>query len=53
MSEQVYVVTGASGNIGKILTGSLLKAGKKVRVIGRSSSRLQPLIDLGAQAERP
>lgn len=50
MSEQVYVVTGASGNIGKILTGSLLKAGKKVRVIGRSSSRLQPLIDLGAQA---
>ena len=50
MNDQVYVVTGAGGNIGKYLSQILLRNGHKVRVIGRSISRLQPLIDQGAQA---
>ncbi len=50
MNDQVYVVTGAGGNIGKYLSEILLRNGHKVRVIGRSISRLQPLIDQGAQA---
>jgi len=50
MREEIYVVTGASGNIGKSLTEILLRNGHKVRVVGRSRERLQPLIDQGAQA---
>jgi len=50
MRNDTYVITGASGNIGRVLTGALLANGLKVRVIGRNRARLQPLIDLGAQA---
>lgn len=49
METQVYVVTGATGNIGKVLAELLLAEGKKVRVIGRSAERLQSLVDLGAE----
>ncbi len=49
-SNDLYVVTGATGNIGKELALALLKAGKKVRAIGRSAERLQPLVDEGAEA---
>ena len=46
----MYVITGATGNIGKVLTETLLTKGKKVRVVGRSAERLQPLVEKGAEA---
>ena len=46
----MYVITGATGNTGKPLALALLKAGKSVRVIGRSAERLQELVDQGAEA---
>ncbi len=46
----MYVVTGASGNSGNVVAERLLKAGKKVRAIGRSAERLQSLTARGAQA---
>ena len=45
----MYVVTGATGNTGKIVAKQLLAAGKKVSAIGRSAERLQPLAKQGAQ----
>jgi uncharacterized protein YbjT (DUF2867 family) len=45
----MYVITGATGNTGKPLTLALLKAGKKVRVIGRSKDKLKELADKGAE----
>jgi uncharacterized protein YbjT (DUF2867 family) len=41
---------GATGNIGSKLASHLLDEGEKVRVIGRSQERLQPLLDRGAEA---
>jgi uncharacterized protein YbjT (DUF2867 family) len=46
----MYVVTGASGNSGHVVAEKLLKAGKKVRAIGRSAERLQRLTTQGAEA---
>jgi uncharacterized protein YbjT (DUF2867 family) len=48
--REIYVITGATGNIGSELTLRLLGAGKKVRAVGRSAERLQPLVDKGAEA---
>ncbi len=45
----MYVITGATGNTGKIVAEALLKAGAKVRVVGREASRLEPLAKLGAE----
>lgn len=45
----MYVITGASGNTGKLIAHSLLQNGKKVRVIGRSLERLQSLTEKGAE----
>lgn len=45
----MYVITGATGNTGKAATERLLAQGKKVRVIGRSADRLQPLVAQGAE----
>ncbi len=45
----MYVITGASGNTGRLIAQSLLQNGKKVRVIGRSLQRLQSLTDQGAE----
>jgi uncharacterized protein YbjT (DUF2867 family) len=45
----MYVVTGASGNSGHVVAERLLKAGKKVRAIGRSAERLQRLAKQGAE----
>lgn len=50
MTRNTYVITGASGNIGRVLSETLLADGKKVHVIGRNREHLQPLINLGAQA---
>ncbi len=46
----MYTITGATGHIGRIIAELLLSKGEKVRVIGRSAERLQPLVDKGAEA---
>src|SRR5215831_10448383 len=45
----MYVITGATGNTGSVAAKRLLAQGKKVRVIGRSADRLQPLAAAGAE----
>ena len=45
-----YTITGATGNIGKRITESLLDAGHKVRAVARSADKLQTLVDKGAEA---
>jgi uncharacterized protein YbjT (DUF2867 family) len=46
----MYVVTGATGNTGKVIAETLLAKGKKVRAIGRKAEHLQPLVEKGAEA---
>lgn len=46
----MFVITGATGNIGSKLTGILLSEGQEVRVIGRRAERLQGFVDKGAEA---
>ncbi len=43
----MYVIMGATGNIGSKLTNILLGKSEKVKVIGRSAERLQPFVDHG------
>src|SRR5580700_10311561 len=50
VSNEMYVILGASGNTGSIAANFLLSKGKKVRVVGRDSGRLQRFVDKGAQA---
>lgn len=45
----MYVVLGASGNTGHIVANSLLAKGKKVRVVGRNATHLQPFAAQGAE----
>jgi uncharacterized protein YbjT (DUF2867 family) len=45
----MYVITGATGNTGKIITSSLLDAGKQVRIIARDPRKAKELTDLGAE----
>jgi uncharacterized protein YbjT (DUF2867 family) len=45
----MYVVTGATGNTGKLIAQALLSNGKKVRIIGRDKGRLQSLVEKGAE----
>jgi uncharacterized protein YbjT (DUF2867 family) len=46
----MYAIVGASGNTGSVVADQLLKRGQKVRVIGRSASRLERLTKQGAEA---
>lgn len=46
----MYVITGATGHIGGRIARTLLRKGRQVRVIGRSMERLNPLVELGAEA---
>ena len=46
----MYVITGSTGNTGRTVAETLLSKGEKVRAIGRSASRLQPLTTKGAEA---
>lgn len=46
----MYVITGATGNTGRVVASQLLDQGKKVRAIGRNKEKLQPLVDRGAEA---
>jgi uncharacterized protein YbjT (DUF2867 family) len=50
VSNETYVILGASGNTGSIIADSLLSAGRKVRVVGRDAGRLQRFVDKGAGA---
>jgi uncharacterized protein YbjT (DUF2867 family) len=50
MEVHMFVVTGATGNTGRVVANRLLDQGKKVRVIGRSRERLQPFTARGAEA---
>ncbi|HSM87763.1 MAG TPA: NmrA family NAD(P)-binding protein [Candidatus Limnocylindrales bacterium] len=45
----MYVVTGATGNTGRVVANRLLEQGKKVRVISRSAEHLQPFVGRGAE----
>ena len=45
----MYAVLGASGNTGHVVAKNLLARGQKVRVVGRSAARLQPLAAEGAE----
>ncbi len=47
--EQMYVITGATGNTGSVVAEKLLARGEKVRVMGRDAKRLEPLIQKGAE----
>ncbi len=46
----MYIIMGATGNIGSKLANILLDKGEKVKVIGRSAKRLKPFVDYGAEA---
>jgi len=46
----MYVITGATGNIGSRTADILLARGEKVRVIGRSAAKLHSFVDKGAEA---
>jgi uncharacterized protein YbjT (DUF2867 family) len=50
VSNEMYVILGASGNTGSIIADFLLSKGEKVRVVGRDSGRLQRFVDKGAEA---
>ena len=45
----MYVITGATGNIGRVLTNQLLDNGEKVRVISRDTARVNSFLDKGAE----
>src|SRR5487761_130359 len=46
----MYVITGATGNTGRVITGKLLDAGQKVRVVGRDANRLDSFVRRGGEA---
>jgi uncharacterized protein YbjT (DUF2867 family) len=43
-------VTGATGNVGGVLSGILLERGHGVRALGRDEGKLQSLVEKGAEA---
>ncbi len=45
----MYVITGATGNTGKIIAATLLEAGKNVRIIARNVEAAKELTDKGAE----
>jgi len=46
----MYLITGATGNIGNRVAKELLSKGKKVRVVSRHQDKLKELVNLGAEA---
>jgi uncharacterized protein YbjT (DUF2867 family) len=46
----MFVITGATGNIGKVIAETLLKKGRKVRAIARNQEHLKDLEKLGAES---
>jgi uncharacterized protein YbjT (DUF2867 family) len=49
-TDAMYVILGASGNTGSIIADSLLSKGRKVRVAGRDTGRLERFVRKGAEA---
>lgn len=45
----MYVITGATGNTGKIIASALLESGKQVRIVGRDAEKAKELTDKGAE----
>jgi uncharacterized protein YbjT (DUF2867 family) len=45
----MYTVLGAAGNIGSVITRTLLDKGEKVRVVGRHAAKLHPFVQKGAE----
>jgi len=45
----MYAITGATGNTGKTIVEKLLAHWEKVRLIGRDASRLEPMVQKGAE----
>ncbi|MGE5321505.1 MAG: NmrA family NAD(P)-binding protein [Actinomycetota bacterium] len=45
----MFVVTGATGNTGRVIANRLLDAGKNVRVVSRSAEHLKPFTARGAE----
>jgi uncharacterized protein YbjT (DUF2867 family) len=50
VSNEKYVILGASGHTGSIVANFLLSKGQKVRVMGRDTGRLQRFVEKGAEA---
>jgi len=50
LSNEMYVILGATGHTGSIAADALRSRGKKVRVVGRDLGRLQRFVDKGAEA---
>src|SRR5258706_8438689 len=48
-TDAMYVMLGASGNTGSIVTDFLLSKGRKVRVVGRDAARLERFVRKGAE----
>ena len=46
----MFVILGAAGNTGSAVAHKLLEQGKKVRVVGRDSNKLEPFVSRGADA---
>ncbi len=46
----MYVILGATGNTGSVVANRLLDKGKKVRVVGRDSKKLEAFTSRGAEA---
>jgi uncharacterized protein YbjT (DUF2867 family) len=46
----MYVITGATGNTGRVIAEKLLAKGEKVRAVARHVEHLQPLTAKGAEA---
>jgi uncharacterized protein YbjT (DUF2867 family) len=49
-TDQTHVILGASGNTGSIIADTLLREGRKVRVVGRDAGRLRRFVAKGAEA---
>jgi uncharacterized protein YbjT (DUF2867 family) len=45
----MYVITGATGHTGRIITEKLLSEGKRVRIISRSEEKAKDLVKKGAE----
>jgi uncharacterized protein YbjT (DUF2867 family) len=50
LSDRLFVVTGASGNIGRRLTELLLEGHRRVRVVARREEHLRAFAEHGAEA---
>jgi len=46
----MYVILGVTGRTGSVVANTLLNKGKKVRVVGRDSTKLAPFVSRGAEA---